>query len=236
MARGRMILNSISLDEKVNSLSSDSCRLLFTWMITHLDREGRIYGEPGVVKGLVFPRLHHNSIRKVAKMLQELHDIGLIICYTDVKFFTGSSEKRQTDVKNYYISFPNFELHQPGMRKEREPRSRIPQYVPEGVRKVADNHPAEVKVSEVKLSEVKGKLAEIATLYETEIGMITPMIKDELVEISDKYPLEWFKDSVKIMRKAGVRNLRYILKILERWEVEGKGDRKGKKKSKWDIP
>lgn len=224
MAKGRMLLNSVSLDEKLNSLSSDTCRLLFTWMLPHLDKEGRTYGEPEIIKGTVFPRLKHISVKKVEKMLAELHSKGLIFCYS-------------VD-NNAYISYPNFDLHQIGLRKERESRSRIPPNVTEDVRKLSDKHPAEGNRREVNIIEGKGnpeKLAEIATLYENEIGMITPMIKDELVEISDKYPVDWFKDSVKIMRKAGVRNLRYILKILERWDLEGRGDQKGKKKSKWDI-
>ena len=36
-----MISKDISLDEKVSALSDDSARLLFTWIITHLDVEGR---------------------------------------------------------------------------------------------------------------------------------------------------------------------------------------------------
>ena len=71
MARGRMISKVISLDERVNVLPDDTCRLLFTWIIPQLDVEGRLYGEPEVVKSIVFLRLNI-SVRRIAKYLDEL--------------------------------------------------------------------------------------------------------------------------------------------------------------------
>ena len=71
MARGRMISKAISLDEKVNSLSDDTARLLFTWLIPHLDCEGRQHGDAMTIKSIVFPR-RNISIRKVEKYLKEM--------------------------------------------------------------------------------------------------------------------------------------------------------------------
>jgi len=56
MARGRMINNTICRDKKLNDLSSDTSRLAFTWLVTHADREGRVHGDPAIVRSLVFPR------------------------------------------------------------------------------------------------------------------------------------------------------------------------------------
>lgn len=111
MARGRMLSKDISLDEKVEALSNDTARLLFTWMIPHLDVEGRMYGDARVFKSLVAPRRNY-STQKVEKTLTEMEKLGLIVRYS----VDG----------NQYLFAPNFEKHQTGLRKERERQSQIP--------------------------------------------------------------------------------------------------------------
>ena len=111
MARGRFLCKDISLDMKVGSLSDDTARLLFTWMIAHLDREGRIFGEPHLVKAQIFPR-SKISVAKIEKYLREMETFSLIY-----RYFNG---------KERYIYFPNFEKHQVGLRKDKEAPSVIP--------------------------------------------------------------------------------------------------------------
>tara|TARA_Y100000310_G_C20613508_1_gene779314 strand:+ start:275 stop:1036 length:762 start_codon:yes stop_codon:yes gene_type:complete len=119
MARGRMISKDISLDEKVDALSSDTARLLFTWMIPHLDCEGRMYGGAQVFKSIVAPR-RNISTQKVQKILMELEKHGLIFQYS----ING----------NQYICAPNFEKHQSGLRKDKETQSQIPPIPPDSGR------------------------------------------------------------------------------------------------------
>ena len=111
MARGRMLSKDISLDEKVDALSTDTARLLFTWLIPHLDCEGRMYGDPQIFKSIVAPRRNY-SIRKVGKYLTEMENLGLIFRYA----VNG----------NCYLSAPHFEKHQTGLRKDKESQSKIP--------------------------------------------------------------------------------------------------------------
>ncbi|NIO43375.1 MAG: hypothetical protein GTO41_26420, partial [Burkholderiales bacterium] len=80
MAEGRMLKKAVSTSRKLAELQSDSARLLYTWLIPHLDVEGRFSADPAVVKGSVFPRLRH-SISRVAALLNELQNAGLIIVY-----------------------------------------------------------------------------------------------------------------------------------------------------------
>ena len=61
----------------------------------------------------------------------------------------------------------------------------------------------------------------IFSVYESNIGVLTPMIKDELIEIESEYPEEWFPAAVKIAVEANVRKLRYVHGILKRWSVDG---------------
>ena len=137
MARGRMLSKDISLDEKVNALSDDSAQLLFTWLIPHLDCEGRTYGEAGVVKAMVVPR-HNWSNNRVEKYLTEMEKLGLIARYS----LNG----------NRYLFAPNFDKHQVGLRKERESQSKIPPPPPELVRSNDGVSPIEIK-EEIKVTD-----------------------------------------------------------------------------------
>ena len=65
---------------------------------------------------------------------------------------------------------------------------------------------------------------DIFTLYEQNIGMLTPLIAEELREAETQYPETWIKDAIKEAVSANKRNWRYIARILERWSAEGKSD------------
>lgn len=54
MARGRIVNKKITVDERVNNLPGDG-PLFFTWLITHLDRNGRYSANTSVLKGNIFP-------------------------------------------------------------------------------------------------------------------------------------------------------------------------------------
>ena len=66
--------------------------------------------------------------------------------------------------------------------------------------------------------------ADIFTLYEQNIGMLTPLIADELREAEKQYPETWIREAVKEAVSLNKRNWRYIARILEHWSSEGKGD------------
>ncbi len=65
---------------------------------------------------------------------------------------------------------------------------------------------------------------DIYTLYEQNIGILTPLVADELKEMEKLYPPEWLRDAVKEAALHNKRNIRYISKILENWSVEGRSD------------
>jgi DnaD/phage-associated family protein len=66
--------------------------------------------------------------------------------------------------------------------------------------------------------------AEIFSLYEDNIGMLTPMIAEELAEADDLYPTEWLVDAFRIAVEQNARSWSYVNGILERWAREGRGD------------
>ena len=63
---------------------------------------------------------------------------------------------------------------------------------------------------------------DIFTLYEQNIGMLTPMIAEELRDAEKVYPVVWIKDAIKEAVAVNKRSWRYIARILERWSAEGK--------------
>ena len=64
----------------------------------------------------------------------------------------------------------------------------------------------------------------IFTLYEDNIGMLTPMIAEELKEAERLYPASWIENAFKEAVTRNKRSWRYISRILERWASEGYGE------------
>jgi len=75
---------------------------------------------------------------------------------------------------------------------------------------------------------------DIFTLYEQNIGMLTPMIAEELREAERLYPETWIRDAIKEAVNQSKRKWSYIAAILERWATEGKGDGTYRRDSKTD--
>jgi DNA replication protein len=76
----------------------------------------------------------------------------------------------------------------------------------------------------------------IFTLYEQNIGIITPMIAEELREADKLYPPRWIEDAFKEAVTLNKRSWRYIARILERWASEGKDSGEDRRDIKKDGP
>lgn len=61
-------------------------------------------------------------------------------------------------------------------------------------------------------------------LYEQNIGLVTPMLVDELREAEERYPREWIEEAMREAVRANARSWRYIRKVLERWAANGRQD------------
>ena len=68
------------------------------------------------------------------------------------------------------------------------------------------------------------ELPDIFTLYEQNMGMLTPMIAEELREAEKLYPETWIRDAIKEAVNQNKRKWSYISAILERWSAEGRSD------------
>ncbi|ABU60022.1 DnaD domain-containing protein [Roseiflexus castenholzii] len=64
----------------------------------------------------------------------------------------------------------------------------------------------------------------LITLYEQNIGLVTPMLLDDLREAEERYPAHWIEDAMREAVRANARSWRYVKKILERWATHGRND------------
>lgn len=72
----------------------------------------------------------------------------------------------------------------------------------------------------------------IFVLYEQNIGMLTPMIANELRDAEKHYPADWVSDAFREAVLANKQSWKYVRAILERWRTEGRGS----SNSRSDIP
>jgi len=138
MAKGRMLKKAICESRRVMNLKNDTNRLLYTWLIPHLDVEGRMHADPELFKGKVAPRLKHVTPKKIEDALLDMGDNELILLY-------------EVD-GDKYLELRNFHKHN-AVRKDREGESLIPPpgELPENSRTT----PAQVKLSKVNISKDK---------------------------------------------------------------------------------
>jgi DNA replication protein len=92
-----------------------------------------------------------------------------------------------------------------------------------------------LKAGEPALVDAGGP-PDIFTLYEQNIGMLTPMIADELRDAEQLYPPHWISDAIKEAVALNKRSWRYIAKILENWSAEGRSDGTHRRDSKKTDP
>lgn len=64
----------------------------------------------------------------------------------------------------------------------------------------------------------------IFSLYEEHIGTITPFVGERLAAAEERYPRADIESAFREAAELNVRNWRYIERMLERWEREGRAD------------
>jgi DnaD/phage-associated family protein len=102
---------------------------------------------------------------------------------------------------------------------------------------------AKIKAGEIGVVAVSGleiappaKRPNIFELYEDNIGLISPILADELKDAEVNYHQEWIEDAFKIAVENNVRKWSYIRAILERWATSGREDSAGQKQESSGKP
>jgi DNA replication protein len=68
------------------------------------------------------------------------------------------------------------------------------------------------------------KRPNIFELYEDNIGLISPILADELKDAEATYPEEWIEDAFRVAVENNVRKWSYIRAVLERMATAGRED------------
>lgn len=214
MAEARLVRKKISKSERVNSLPIPA-RLLFTWMIPHLDVEGRMTGNPKLVKQIVVPLTNYTPIQvdKWLNMMQDKKD--------DI---TGKGLIERYEVgDNQYIYLPGFDGEQSPRGgkswKDWESPSDIP--APPDAPESTPSQPRKPKAVKPIDDILNPVFKQMVADFEDNIAMLSPMLTERLKLIQDEYPEGWFAKAVNEAVTYNKRNLKYIEAILQNWKASG---------------
>jgi hypothetical protein len=117
MANGRFLSKTIAVSVQLASVS-DQAENLFFRMLPHLDRDGRIEGEPRLVKAIVAPLRESLTVERITTLLHELVQAKDSEDQPLIQWYTAKGKM--------VIQCPGFTRHQTGLRKDREAPSRLP--------------------------------------------------------------------------------------------------------------
>ncbi len=139
-----MLHAKISVSLQVNKLP-EQAQLLFTWMISHADDEGRLKGDAESVRALVVP-MKHWSLKRMESYLDAIKREGLIY--------------RWQENNEWFIEFVKWTDHQ-YIQKDRFKASTLPKYNQEPGDildteriQTGDNPSPQAKVNKVKEREI----------------------------------------------------------------------------------
>jgi DnaD/phage-associated family protein len=69
---------------------------------------------------------------------------------------------------------------------------------------------------------VRPERPNVFRLYEQNVGLLTPLIADQLIAALEAYPQEWIEDAIAEAVSYNRRSWRYIQRILEQWATAGR--------------
>jgi len=93
---------------------------------------------------------------------------------------------------------------------------------------------AEIAVGDLPEAQELPARPNVFTLYEENIGMLTPLLAEELREAEQIYAAAWIEEAVREAVTMNKRSWKYVRAILERWSREGRGEQTDRRSSKAD--
>jgi DNA replication protein len=75
----------------------------------------------------------------------------------------------------------------------------------------------------------------IFSLYEQNIGVLTPLIAEKLADAEKTYPAEWVSEAFSLAVSNNKRSWRYIEVILKKWASEGRDNGEPKRRSEGHL-
>lgn len=78
------------------------------------------------------------------------------------------------------------------------------------------------------ISTTGSETTKIFRTYESEIGILTSFIRDNIIDALELYPAEWIIEAIHEAALNNARNWRYVEAILKRWKADGFKSEKAK--------
>lgn len=153
-------------------------------------------------------------------LYNKLAILGRVSRWGDYVEALNSNTNTNTNTNSNTNSYPNSDSNSNPKKDQKESAAAVTdcyQMLPEATPDMeADKKPAAAALSDQNFGKV-------ARVYEQEIGVISPMISDQIGLWIDTYPIDWITDAIKESVKHNARNSKYTDKILQRWMSQGRG-------------
>lgn len=193
-----------------NEMPNDFIRLVWVLLTLILDSEGRGIDNMDWVKSRMFPIRVDVTPDQLSTAFDWLEDRKMIVRY-------------QVKGRRYFY-IPTFKDYQSGTKKEAQ--SLLPP--PDELLQTYSRPTPEAVVVAASASESESESAlnmnlsgEVFRAYESEIGIITPAISDEILSMLEDVPMEYFIKAFGEAAKNNKRSWAYAKAILKRYKVEG---------------
>ena len=161
---------------------------------------------------------------KVYRALKELREAGYVKLereYADGKItrwiYTVYEEKlllEFQDVELQDVEIRDYTEYRDKQNKEKKPQALRKQHAPD-----------QQKTEEIGGGSFEEELPErpnIFSVYEKNIGLLTPLIADALTDALKDYPEQWVEDALKVAVESEVRTWAYARGVLKRWQRDGR--------------
>lgn len=202
-------------------MPDDFTRVFWMLLIVVVDSQGRAIDNPAWLRSRMFPLRSDIDFRQINATLDWLDGRSMIVRY-------------QVDGRGYFF-IPSFKTYQTGTDREakstlpsppdlltsnsrvthEEVRPAVPVFVNESVNESVNAYADEQKNPFV--------------VYESEIGVLTPTISDEIKLAEEEHPPGWVADALCEASRNNKRSWKYTKGILRRWMAEGRRDYEPKK-------
>ena len=208
-----------SLD--INDMPDDFTRLLWLLMSLVLDKEGRGLDNASWVRSRAMPLRLDVTVEMITEALDWYAERGMIqrYCVNGRKYFHiltwHTYQATDKDAPSIYPA-----PLQENSASTPDPLQTYSRLTPEQVE--------EKSITDVDIDKEEDKdktdSGRLFSLYENEIGLLTPMINEQINDWIGHYPGQWIEDAIALAVQANVRKPKYITGILRNWAKDGRGD------------
>jgi DnaD/phage-associated family protein len=190
-----------------NEMPDDFIRVTWVLLPLILDSEGRGIYNFDWVKAKMYPLRNNITGADIQDVFNWLEDRNMIVKYESAG--------------RLYFYVPTFKQYQQGTQKEAKSLLPSPPELLQSYSRVDHAQVCAAESASESESVLMIKDNSIFSLYESEIGIITPMIAEEIIEAEKIYPIDWFQAAFQEAARNNKRSWAYAKAILKRWSKEG---------------